>query len=146
MRFNWSSFRQAKEARTVGSTIDLDLPLLGIEELTAKVDTGAFSGALHATRIREVKTRKGNKKLRFSPLGSPKHTIQVDTYHRRKVRSSNGMVADRFAINTEVTVRGRTFPITITLTDRSAMKYPMLVGRNFLRLHGFLIDVSGADR
>ncbi|MGG6497545.1 UNVERIFIED_CONTAM: RimK/LysX family protein [Bacteroidetes bacterium 56_B9] len=36
----------------------------------------------------------------------------------------------------------KVYPITITLADRSTMKYPMLIGRKFLRSHGFLVDLS----
>lgn len=143
MKFTWTSFKKAKAARTIGSFIEVDLPLLGIEGLRSKVDTGAFSGALHATRIREVKSPDGIKLLRFAPLGSSKHTIEIDQYHKRRVKSSNGVAAWRYAIDSEVIFKGRRYPITITLTNRSRMKYPMLIGRNFLRLHGFLIDVSG---
>lgn len=141
MKFTWSSFLRANTPKTVGRVLDVDLPLFGIEGVQAKVDTGAFSGALHATRIREVKAPEG-KRLRFSPLGSSDHTIEVSTYHRRRVRSSNGLTAMRYAIDTEVTILGQTYPITITLTNRSSMKYQMLVGRNFLRIHGFLVDVN----
>ena len=143
MKFTWSSFKKAEAAKTVGSVLPVDLPLLGIEALAAKVDTGAFSGALHATSMREIVDNKGVKHLRFSPLGSPGHTIEIDSYHKRRVKSSNGLISTRYAIDTEVRILGQTYPITITLTDRQAMKYQMLIGRNFLRLHGFLVDVTG---
>lgn len=142
MKFTWSQFRKVSTPKTVGRLLQLDLPLLGIENVIAKIDTGAFSGALHATHIREVKDNLGNKRLRFSPLGSATHTIEVATYHRRKVKSSNGTESRRYAIDTEVSIRGQSYPITITLTNRSPMKYEMLIGRNFLRIHGFLVDVG----
>ena len=142
MKFTWSSFRKADVPKTVGSLLTVDLPLLGIEAVVAKVDTGAFSGALHATRIREVISPSGVKSLRFSPLGSSTHTIEVSSYHRRKVMSSNGISATRYAIDTEITILDQTYPITITLANRNPMKYQMLIGRNFLRIHGFLVDVS----
>ncbi|PIZ61985.1 ATP-dependent zinc protease [Candidatus Saccharibacteria bacterium CG_4_10_14_0_2_um_filter_52_9] len=142
MKFTWSSFKKAAVPRTIGPLLELDLPLLSIESLTAKVDTGAFSGALHATRIREVVDTEGKKHLRFSPLGSKEHTLEVDSYHKRRVKSSNGVVVARYAVDTDVRIFGQTFPITITLTNRAAMKRPMLIGRNFLRLHGFLVDVN----
>jgi hypothetical protein len=141
MKFLWSSFKRAAVPKTIGSVIEVDLPLLGITGVVAKVDTGAFSGALHVTNIREVSNEQG-KRLRFSPLGSPDHTIEINKYHRRKVKSSNGQSDMRYAIDTDVTVEGSTYPITLTLTNRGAMKRPMLIGRNFLRLHGFLIDVK----
>ena len=142
MKFTWSSFRKADVPKTVGRLLNVDLPLLGIETVVAKVDTGAFSGALHATRIREVVDHSGAKTLHFSPLGSKTHVIEVSTYHKRKIKSSNGLTSTRYAIDTEITILDQTYPITITLANRNPMKYQMLIGRNFLRIHGFLVDVS----
>ncbi|HEY5442008.1 MAG TPA: RimK/LysX family protein [Candidatus Saccharimonadales bacterium] len=142
MKFTWTTFKRAEAVKTIGSVLPVDLPLLGIEGLSAKVDTGAFNGALHASRIREVIDKQGNRRLRFSPLGSKGHTIEIDSYHKRRVKSSNGMATSRYAIDTEVSIMGQRYPITLTLTNRSLMKYQMLVGRNFLRLHGFLVDVN----
>jgi hypothetical protein len=139
VRFTWSNFKRAKSARTIGSTLSVNLPLFGIESINAKVDTGAFSGALHATNIHQTKS---GRKLRFDPFGSQDHTIEVEKFHKRKVRSSNGQSAFRYAVDTEIEFRGKKYPITVTLTNREKMKYPMLIGRSFLRLHGFLIDVN----
>jgi hypothetical protein len=146
MKFTWTSFKRAEAAKTVGPVLQIDLPLLGIEALPAKVDTGAFNGALHASRIREIVDKQGNRRLRFSPLGSRDHTIEIGSYHKRRVKSSNGQAASRYAIDTEVSILGQAYPITLTLTNRSFMKYQMLVGRNFLRLHGFLVDVTRASQ
>jgi hypothetical protein len=142
MKFTWSSFKKASVPRTVGRRLIVDLPLLGMEAVEAKVDTGAFSGALHATRIREIVDQQGTRHLRFAPLGSSDHTLEVASFHRRRVKSSNGLVSVRYAIDTEVEILGTAYPITVTLADRSLMKSPMLIGRNFLRLHGFLVDVN----
>ena len=142
MQFTWSNFKKAKTARTIGSRLSVDLPLLGMESILAKIDTGAFSGALHATSLREGQDSSGQWHLRFAPLGSQNHTIEVDSYHKRRIKSSNGISSIRYAIDTDVTIRGESYPITLTLTNRSAMRHPMLIGRNFLRLHGFLVDVN----
>lgn len=142
MKFTWQSFKKADVPKSIGRLLSVDLPLLGIENVVTKVDTGAFSGALHATRIREVIAKDGSKRLRFSPLGSSRHTLEVASYHKRRVKSSNGIISNRYAIDTDITIMGQTYPITITLADRRTMKYPMLVGWNFLRIHGFLVDVS----
>lgn len=142
MKFTWTSFRKAEPAKTIGRALQVNLPLLGIEALPAKVDTGAFNGALHASRIREVTDKQGVKHLRFSPLGSRGHTIEIDTYHKRRVKSSNGLTDTRYAIDTDVKIMDQTYPITLTLTNRRLMRYQMLIGRSFLRLHGFLVDVN----
>jgi len=146
MKFTWTSFKRIKAAKTVGSVLSVDLPALGIQGIQAKVDTGAFNGALHASRIREVIDEEGQTRLRFCPLGSADHTIEIDSYHKRRVKSSNGVASTRYAIDTEVTILGRNYPITLTLTNRSFMKYQMLIGRNFLRLHGFLVDVTSGSK
>ena len=145
MKFTWTSFLKAESAKTIGSFLDVGLPLLGIEGVTAKVDTGAFNGALHASKIREITDKNDVTHLRFSPLGSSDHTIEIDSYHKRRVRSSNGITSIRYAIDTEVSIMGESYPITVTLTNRSAMKYQMLIGRKFLRLHGFLVDVNSRN-
>ncbi len=142
MKFTWTSFLRVEPAKTIGTFLDVDLPLLGIEALTAKVDTGAYNGSLHASNIREIRDDNDNTYLRFNPGGSPDHIIEIATYHKRRVKSSNGIAAMRYAIDTEITIMGQTYPITLTLTNRSAMKYQMLIGRKFLRLHGFLVDVN----
>ena len=142
MKFTWSSFKKAKVPITIGRLLEVDLPLLGIEGVVAKVDTGAYNGALHATRIREVVDEQGNKNLRFSPLGSSGHTIEVASFHKRRVKSSNGLVSIRYAIDTEIEIFDQAYPITLTLANRKAMRHELLIGRNFLRLHGFLVDVT----
>lgn len=146
MKFTWTSFKKAKPAKTIGPVLKVTLPLLGIEDLVAKVDTGAFNGALHASRIREATNKQSGKVLRFSPLDSTSRTIEISSYHKRRVKSSNGLVSTRYAIDTEVEILGRTYPITLTLTNRVFMKRQMLIGRKFLRLHGFLVDVNNRSK
>ena len=142
MKFTWTSFKKAEAAKVVGPRLRVDLPLLGIEGVIAKVDTGAFNGSLHATHIHETVDEHGHRHLRFSPLGSSDHTIEIDSYHRRRVKSSNGLVAIRYAIDTEVVIQGQVYPIILTLSNRVSMRHQMLIGRKFLRLHGFLVDVT----
>jgi hypothetical protein len=144
MKLAWTPFKKAK-AKTVGPVLKVGLPLLGIERLVAKVDTGAFNGALHASRIREVNNKQGSKSLRFSPLDNG-HTVETGNYHKRRVKSSNGLASTRYAIDTEVEILDRTYPITLTLTNRVFMKRQMLIGRKFLRLHGFLVDVNNRSK
>ena len=135
MKFNWPIFNRNKSFFTLGRRIEVELPDLGLQNVTAKIDTGAYNGALHAAEIEEVK-----EGLRFIPHGGK--PVVLDAYHKRKVKSSNGALSTRFAIETTLGFNGSTYPITLTLTDRSSMRHPMLIGRNFLRSHNFLIDVS----
>ena len=84
-------------------------------------------------------------RLEFTPLLQGRNKVRTEQFHIKSVKSSNGAVSMRYVIDTEVEIRGQILPITITLSDRSSMRYPIIIGRKFLRTHGFLIDVS-ADK
>ena len=97
---------------------------------------------LYSASTRRTK-RVGGFKMSLPDLGPVNlYYYQVDAYHKRRVKSSNGQVSIRYAIDTTIELFGETYPITVTLTNRSGMKFPMLIGRNFLRIHGFLIDLN----
>lgn len=140
MNLKLTKLIKPKKPKTVGMLLQVNLPLLGVKSLTAKVDTGAFSGSLHATKIKEIETNNA-KLLQFTPHGKSS-PVTADKFHSRIVKSSNGQRSLRYAIETDVIIMGRSYPITITLSNRDSMKYPMLIGRKFLRTHGFLVDVS----
>jgi len=118
------------------SIIDLEL-----FDLDAKVDTGADSNALHCDDIiidgdevefkllDEVHPAYHGKTMRF-----PIHRI-------KKVKSSNGAIQNRVAIKVSVEFMGKRYKSVISLSNRAKMKYPMLIGRKFLK-ERFLVDVS----
>ena len=57
------------------------------------------------------------------------------------VKSSNGHVENRYKIKTDVVFFGKTYVINLTLSTRDDMKYPVLIGRQFLKKK-FLVDVD----
>jgi len=62
--------------------------------------------------------------------------------HRiKKVKSSNGAIQNRVAIKVSVEFMGKRYKSVISLSNRAKMKYPMLIGRKFLK-ERFLVDVS----
>jgi hypothetical protein len=67
--------------------------------------------------------------------------IKMPLYKLKKVKSSNGTVQLRASIQVTVSFFGKKYKTIISLTDRSDMKYPMLIGRKFLT-NRFLVDVS----
>lgn len=111
--------------------LDFDL------EVLAKVDTGAWSGALHCTDVEE---RDGQ--LFFTPLGDDSHKTSVSDYETRQVRSASGHIDTRYIIPVAVEIKGKTYHTTVGLTDRNAMQREMLLGRKFLIENKILVDVS----
>ncbi len=109
------------------------LPQLDIAAVKARVDSGAKTSSIHAFNI-EPFTRDSNQWVRFDlhPLQkSRRATIRCEApvADRRTIRSSNGTSEKRFVIQTPMTLNGSTWDIQLTLTNRDAMGYRMLLGR-----------------
>lgn len=129
------------DAKIVGSFELIDFPDFDLKGVIAKVDTGAFSGTLHATHIQEFVDENGTKQLEFWPLGKKTNKSYSHSYSSKQVRSSNGQLETRFVIKTKIILQGIEYPITISLADRSAMMKAVLIGRQFLRQQRFMVDV-----
>ncbi len=125
------------EKKIIGSFERVDFPKFGAHDLVAKIDTGAYAGAIFATHIRVE-----NKKLYFWPFNNPDQECSTATFHSHWVRSSNGIKTDRYFIDTSIMLLGQEYLMTVSLADRSSMKYPILIGRKFLSDNGFVVDVS----
>jgi len=122
----------------------VSFPDFGIFDVVAKVDTGALSGAFHATQIKEVKLPTGEIAISFLPFGK-KPQMEVVGFKKKLFKSSNGAMQERYVIPTAVVIKGVHYPINISLFDRSDMMKGVLLGRNFLREHGFLVDANGGS-
>ena len=131
--------------KTIGRREYIDLPDLNLYKIDAKIDTGAYSGALHCHHI-EVVEQDSEKFLRFQLL-DPTHPEYEDVYcysrefRMKKVRSSSGESQDRYTIKTRISIFGKTYRVELSLTNRKDMRYPVLIGRKFLRKK-FVVDVS----
>ena len=123
----------------------LCLPMLGIDRIKAKVDTGARTSALHAMNIAPFE-QAGSLWVAFEVAphssGSRDRTkiqCRAPVRDHRTVKSSSGHAQQRFVISTPVLVGGRQFDIEITLTNRAEMGFEMLFGRTSLRAGRFLV-------
>jgi hypothetical protein len=115
----------------------LALPDLGIKSLKAKIDTGARTSSLHVFDL-ETFRRGGREWVRFSvhPLQrNSRRTIHTEARieEYRKVRSSSGQATLRPVIVTTVKLLGNEWPIEVTLANRDAMGFRMLLGRQAVR-------------
>ena len=121
------------------------LPGLGIDMLKVKVDTGARSSALHAFDVYFFK--RGQRQLvRFKvhPLQRDSTEVvecEAEVIDERGVRNSGGVREVRPVIRTELELMGQCFAVDITLTNRDAMGYRMLLGREALRRR-FVVDAG----
>jgi hypothetical protein len=128
---------------TVGSFEVVSMPQLNLTEVVAKIDTGAYSGAVHCTDIRIIRRGLIRKRiLQFTPAGNPELRTETDTFIKKHVRSSTGHRVARYLVPTEIVIAGQSYKIEIGLSDRSDMKKQILIGRRFLRENNMLVDVS----
>lgn len=134
-------------ARKIIGRIELvDLPEWNFNDLEAKIDTGAYTSSLHCHDLEAFK-QDGKNWIKFYLL-DPDHEsyneqeIRMPVHDQREVKSSNGETELRYFIRTKVIFFDEAYDIEFSLTDRSAMKYPLLIGRKFLQKGPFLVDVT----
>ncbi len=134
-------FQRRSSAKVIGTLDYVSFPKLNLPTTLAKIDTGAFSGALHCTDIRVVVRGKDRQRvLKFTPLGVKKYATETTDFQSTYVRSSTGHRVRRHIITTIMEWNGREYPITIGLSNRNLMKREVLIGRRFLREHDIKID------
>lgn len=126
----------------------MDFPEWGLKDIEVKIDTGAYGSAIHCHHMEVVK-KDGVDHLRFQLL-DPDHPEYEDRYYYsrefsdKNVKSSSGEQEHRYALKTSVVIGNKRYRVQFTLTNRSEMRYPVLIGRKFLRKK-FLVDVSQKD-
>lgn len=118
------------------------LPGVAHAVIRAKADTGAAASSLHAEGLEIIK-RGEVEFVRFS-ISDKEDIVELRVVEMRQVKSSNGETQSRPAVLIPVEVAGVTFAIDCTLTDRTPMAYPMLLGRSALAGR-FLVD-SGREK
>ncbi len=119
----------------------VDLPDLGLTNIHAKIDTGAYSCCLHCHHAEIVDGR-----LEFVLLDEehPEFTgmkFVFEKFEERDIKNSFGEKERRFVIETSIKIFEEEFITTFSLSNRGSLKFPVLIGRKLLR-HDFLIDVS----
>lgn len=132
-----------KERTVIGRSERGHFPDLGLRRVLLKIDTGAYSSAIHCTKL-EIDS-DGLLRVIFLALNESGFTGEEMTFRdfeRRRIKSSSGHSELRYAITTRLSLAGKTYPIRLTLADRSGMRVPVLLGRRFLKRNRFVVDPS----
>ncbi len=123
----------------------VSLPELGVKRVKAKIDTGARSSSIHAFDV-ETYFENEQEFVRFTihpaqRREQPEIAAVAPILERRSIRSSNGECQSRIVIRTTLSLLGQEFPIDLTLANRDAMGFRMLLGREAVRGR-YLIEAS----
>jgi len=119
----------------------VDLPDLGLVNIHAKVDTGAYTSSLHCHQAKVV-----GDTLEFILLDEehPEFTgmkLTFREFEERDIKNSFGEVERRFVIITTLRIYEQDITTEFSLSNRGSLKFPILIGRKILR-NRFLIDVT----
>lgn len=130
--------------KILGRSDRIDLPGLGLTNLHAKIDTGAYSCSLHCSRAEII-----DGKLEFVLLDEehPEFTgmkFVFSKFDRREVKNSFGEAEMRYVIKTTIKIYDHLIKAEFSLSNRGNLKFPVLLGRKILRKR-FLIDVTEKD-
>jgi hypothetical protein len=125
----------------VGRYDRVDLPQLGLFDVHAKVDTGAYRSSIHCHQVQivdgilefvlldEEHSEFTGKKLKFSE------------FYLRDIKNSFGETERRFVISTTLKLFNEEITAEFSLCNRGSLKFPILIGRKILR-NRFIIDVK----
>lgn len=108
------------------------LPSLDIGPISAKIDTGARTSALHAYDIRVEGGRVAFKVHTIQGRNDFFVAAEADLVEERTVRDSGGKATRRPVIRVPLKVCGESFDAEVTLIDRQDMTFRMLIGRTAL--------------
>lgn len=129
----------------IGRTDKVDFVSADLKGVPAKVDTGADTSSVWATRVHVDE----DGVLSFILLGkaSKLYNGRVITTKRFKVvpvRNSSGHWQLRYSVKMLVRIHKREVNATFTLANRSMQQYPVLIGCRLLKGR-FLVDVEHGD-
>lgn len=121
---------------------------MDLQDIPIKIDTGAYTSSIHCHHIHVVET-EGIAHIEFELL-DPSHSLyqgrvfKTKNFNKKDVKSSFGKVEQRFFVKTNIGLFNKVFEIELSLSERSEMKFPILIGRKFLK-NKFMVDPSIKD-
>ena len=133
--------RPPKPPTIIGCAEWIALPELGIARMRAKVDTGARTTAIHATRIRRS-SRDGKLWVSFHVPLRDAHPVHCEApvLEERDVRNTGGVPERRVVILTPLCIAGRIWPIEVTLANRAGMSNTLILGRMAIYRRRILVN------
>lgn len=132
------------EKTVIGRFDKADFPALHLNDIAIKVDTGAYTSSIHCENIREEDDLLLCTFLDDEhPLYNGKEFTFKD-YDIVFVRSSNGIIQKRYQVESTIKIFNKVYKISLSLSSRQEMRFPVLIGRKFLTKK-FIVDTQLTD-
>jgi glutathione synthase/RimK-type ligase-like ATP-grasp enzyme len=113
----------------------------GIQNVPAKIDTGADNSAIWASNIH---LSEGKLTFNFFAPGSTYYrdeVVETTAFKTAKIKNSFGQQEFRYKIRLKTSIGGRKITTWFSLANRAQSNYPVLLGKSFLQTR-FVVDVS----
>jgi hypothetical protein len=131
----------------IGRRERLSFPEWGLARVRAKIDTGAYSSALGVQKCELFQADDrpmARLSISLNRRSARVHVVETPVAGTVTLRTSSGRLEVRTLVEALVCLGPVTRRIRLTVTDRSRMRCPMLLGRQAMAGH-FLVDVSRKD-
>ena len=129
----------ADERKTIGwiERVSVTTEALTME---AKIDTGADFSSVHADALRYF-DRDGNRWVEFILRDQDKNprTLQRPLVRMARIKKKTEGYQERPVVMLQICIGDATHLAQVNLAQRGHFRYPLLLGRNFLRSR-FLVD------
>ena len=132
------------EKTVIGRFDKADFPALHLNDIAIKIDTGAYTSSIHCENIRE------ENDLLLCTFLDEEHPLyngkefSFSDYDIVFVRSSNGIIQKRYQVSSTIKIFNKVYKISLSLSSRQEMRFPVLIGRKFLTKK-FIVDTELTD-
>jgi hypothetical protein len=117
-----------------------DIHIHGIGTLKAKTDTGnSAHNVLHGIL-------KGEKEGQVTFETENEETLTLPYEDEIKIHIGSGNKENRPVVKLDVSLNGKTYKgVPFSIADRSENEYKVLLGKDFIKANGGLVDVTKED-
>lgn len=123
------------DKKIIGRQETADLPTFGLMNQTVKIDSGAYTSSIDVVSVRNTDDAL------FVLFDKASEEKIFKKFKIKRIKSSNGIVQERYVIKGTICLGETEYTTPFSLTNRSGMRYPILLGRKLLNKY-FLIDTS----
>lgn len=132
----------------IGRIDKADFPDFGLQTIPVKIDSGAYSCSIDCRNVHLIE-KDGIEQLEVIFLNDERPEFTGEKFYfkdfkSKKVTSSSGHSQIRYFISGRIVLFGKRYKTYFSLSKRSGMKTPVLIGRKLLN-DNFLIDTKKVD-
>ena len=126
--------------KTIGAFEYIDIPVLGLDHIKAKIDTGASTSAIDSPFYDTV-VKNGTSYVTYKLLNSDA-VFSTNRFTVANITNSFGDTEIRYQIPLVIRINNEYFESEFTLCDRSVMHDKVLIGKNIIQAGDFVVDIK----